>query len=339
MLKNRVIVSHRVSPGLLSLAKGVAIGIPIAMVLGSSLSAQSPPVIVVLKTPIEFVWRCERRTSAAEAGTEEKDLTARLKPCPDETRSFFGDSTAGSLAQDQSGNSQAAAPQAPPAATSGAQAPSSSPSDTTPTNAAPTDDPSGGQQTKRILGIVPNFQAVSANTNLPPLTLKQKFWLATQGTFDYSSFISVAMQAAIEQATNTYPEFHQGAAGYGRYYWHTFADAGIENYMTGAILPAITHEDPRYYTLYHGSFFRRTGYAISRLWITKSDKGAARFNISEIVGSGVATEISSRYYPRGERQGAGETMERWASQVLNDGVGNVFEEFWPDIHQKLFRGR
>jgi hypothetical protein len=303
MLKNQVSVFNRVSPGLLSLAKGVAIAVPFIVLLGSPLAAQSPLPILAQRMPAAYF-----------------------------------------LLPDQSGNSQASAPQAPPAATPDPQAPSASPTDTAPTNAAPTetapaDDPSGGQQTKRILGIVPNFQAVSANTNLPPLTLKQKFWLATQGTFDYSSFISVAMQAAIEQATNTYPEFHQGAAGYGRYYWHSFADAGIENYMTGAILPAITHEDPRYYTLYRGGFFRRTGYAISRLWITKSDKGAARFNISEIVGSGVATEISSRYYPRGERQGAGETMERWASQLLNDGVGNVFEEFWPDIHQKLLRGR
>ena len=238
------------------------------------------------------------------------------------------------LLPDQSGNSQASATQTP-ADKSDPQAPSPLPADT----GTPLDNSSGGQQTKRILGIVPNFQAVSANTQLPPLSIKQKFWLATQGTFDYSSFISVAMQAAIEQATNTYPEFHQGAAGYGRYYWHTFADGGIENYMTGAILPVMTHEDPRYYTLYRGGFFHRTQYAISRLWITKNDKGAARFNVSEIVGSGLATEISSRYYPRGERQGAGETLERWASQLLNDGVGNVFEEFWPDIHQKLLRGR
>jgi len=167
------------------------------------------------------------------------------------------------------------------------------------------------------------------------MAVKQKFWLATEGSFDYSSFISVGMQAGIEQATNTYPEFHQGAAGYGRYYWHTFADAAVENYLTGAILPAITHEDPRYYTLFRGGFFHRARYAVSRLWITKSDRGASTFNFSEVLGSGAATGVSSRYYPHHERE-AGEILERWASQLLNDGVGNVFQEFWPDIHQKFF---
>jgi hypothetical protein len=194
----------------------------------------------------------------------------------------------------------------------------------------------GGQQTKRILGVVPNFQAVSANTLLPPLSVRGKFWLATEGTFDYSSFASIAIQAATEEWTNTYPEFHQGAAGYGRYYWHTFADAGIENYLTGAILPSLTHEDPRYYTLYHGTVMRRTLYAFSRLLKTKNDAGTARFNFSEIIGSGVATEISSRYYPRQERRGADETLERWGSQLINDGMGNVLQEFWPDINHKFF---
>ena len=236
----------------------------------------------------------------------------------------------------QSGSAQAPAPQPAAGTKPNPQASGSSPA---PSDTPPSDDGSQGQQTKRILGIVPNFQAVSANTQLPPLSLKGKFWLATEGSFDYSSFISVGMQAAIEQATNTYPEFHQGAAGYGRYYWHTFADAGIENYLTGAILPAITHEDPRYYTLYRGGFLRRASYAISRLWRTKSDAGAARFNFSEIVGSGVATEVSSRYYPRQERRGADETLERWGTQLLNDGVGNVFQEFWPDINHKFFHRR
>lgn len=199
------------------------------------------------------------------------------------------------------------------------------------------EDSQQGQQTKRILGIVPNFLAVSANAHLPPLSPKQKFWLATQGTFDYSSFISVGIQAGVEQATNTYPEFHQGAAGYGRYYWHTFADAAVQNYLAGAIFPSLTHEDPRYYTLYRGGFFHRTGYAVSRLWITKNDAGARRFNFSEIFGSGVATQVSALYYAREERGGAADTIERWASSLLNDAVGNIFQEFWPDIHQKFFR--
>lgn len=181
---------------------------------------------------------------------------------------------------------------------------------------------------------MPNFQAVSANTKVPPLTISEKFWLATEGTFDYSALISIAFQSAIEEASNTYPEFHHGGTAYGRYYWHTLADAGVENYFVGAIFPVITHEDPRYYTLFRGGFFHRAGYALSRLVITKNDAGARRVNFSEILGSAVAAEVSTYYYPRQERN-TGEALERWGSQLLNDGVANVVQEFWPDIHDKI----
>lgn len=185
---------------------------------------------------------------------------------------------------------------------------------------------------------MPNFQAVSANTNPPPLSVTDKFWLATEGTFDYSSFISVGIQAAMVQASDSYPEFHEGTAGYARYYWHTFVDAGVENYLAGAVFPALTREDPRYYTLGTGSVSRRMYYAVSRLWITRNDRGANTFNFSEILGSGLAAEVSTYYYPRRER-GADKAFDRWTSQFLNDGVSNIFQEFWPDIHDRLFHRR
>ena len=93
-----------------------------------------------------------------------------------------------------------------------------------------------GKQTKRILGIVPNFRSVSANTKLPPDTPKDKFKTALEDSFDYSAIIFAAGQAGVAQAQDSYPEFHQGAAGYGRYFWHTFADQTDENLWVEGIL-------------------------------------------------------------------------------------------------------
>lgn len=202
-----------------------------------------------------------------------------------------------------------------------------------------TADESQGTQTKRILGVVPDFQAVSADTALPPLSFEQKFWLATKNSFDYSSFVFVGIQAGVEEGTNTYPEFHHGAAAFGRYYWHTFADQALGNYLTGAIFPTMTHEDPRYYTLYHGGLFRRTGYAMSRVLITRNDRGSKTFNYSEVLGNGAATGLGGFYYPQQERVGLGETCERWAIQIVTDAIGNVFTEFWPDINHNFFHQR
>ncbi len=135
----------------------------------------------------------------------------------------------------------------------------------------------------------------SAPTHLPPLNFKEKFWLATEDTFDYSDVIFIGGLAGISMAEKSQPSFGQGAAGYGRYYWHVFVDGAIENYMTEAIVPAATKEDPRYYTLGKGGFIKRTGYAVSRLLITRTDVGKNTFNISEIVGAGAAAGIGNAF--------------------------------------------
>ena len=114
--------------------------------------------------------------------------------------------------------------------------------------------PNGTKQTKRVLGIVPNFSSVSADTKLPPQTAKEKLTLAAKNSFDYSSFIVAGIQAGISMNSKSYPEFHQGAAGYARYFWHTEADTADENFMVGGLGPIAFHQDSRFYTLGHGGF-------------------------------------------------------------------------------------
>jgi hypothetical protein len=192
-----------------------------------------------------------------------------------------------------------------------------------------------GQQTKRILFIIPNFRSVSVDAKLPPLSPKDKFKLAVQDSFDYSSFIYVGIVAGIGQLQSSYPEFHQGAAGYGRYYWHSFADAVGENAFTEFIVPVATREDPRYYTLGRGGPFKRTIYSASRLVITRTDKGNETFNFSEIVGAGASSGISNLYYPSAYNTWT-KTGQKWLTQVAVDGISNIAKEFWPDINQHVF---
>lgn len=194
------------------------------------------------------------------------------------------------------------------------------------------------KQSKRILWVFPNYRAVSADTQLPPLSLKNKFWLATQDSFDYSSFVTAGMIAGISQAKKSYPEFGQGAKGYGRYYWHAVADQAVGNYLTEAIVPALTHEDPRYYTLGHGHFLKRAGYAVSRLFVTRTDSGGRTINFSEIVGNGAGAGISDLYYPSTERTWT-KTGQKWVTQIALDGAFNIVKEFWPDVNHLIFHGK
>jgi hypothetical protein len=197
-------------------------------------------------------------------------------------------------------------------------------------------DNSEGKQTKRMFWIIPNFAAVSADTVLPPLSVREKFVLASQDSVDYSSFVWAGMQAGQSMALKSYPELGHGAAGYSRYYWRAFADQASGSFFTEAIVPAVTHEDPRYYTLGHGGFFRRVGYALSRVVLTKTDSGGRSFNFSEILGNGMEAGLSNFYYPPQER-GLRNTAVNWVAQLEAASLNNIIREFWPDIRHKLLR--
>ena len=192
-----------------------------------------------------------------------------------------------------------------------------------------------GKQTKRILGIVPNFRAVSVDVKLPPESVKDKFKESSEDAFDYSDFVFVGILSGVSQAEGSYPEFQSGAAAYGRYYWHNLADQVDEDYQVEFIFPAVLHQDSRYYTLGRGGFVRRVVYSFGRVLITRTDAGNEAFNVSEIVGAGAAAGISDFYYPSPERTWT-KTGQRWFLNVGLDGATFIFKEFWPDLNNKFF---
>jgi len=198
-----------------------------------------------------------------------------------------------------------------------------------------------GKQTKRILGLVPNFRSVSANVHLPPQSPKEKFKAFTQDSFDYSSFVFVGLLSGVSQLQGSTPEFHTGPSAFGRYYWHNFADQTDENLWVGFLLPVALHQDARFYTLgsgrsgKHNGLAKRAGYAFSRMLVTRTDSGGSSFNFSEVVGAGAASGISNLYYPSSNRTWT-KTGQRWALNVGIDGATFIFKEFWPDLNKAIF---
>jgi hypothetical protein len=121
-------------------------------------------------------------------------------------------------------------------------------------------------QTKRILGVIPNFRSVSTDEILPPQTPKEKFLTTTQDSFDYSAAVVPILLAGYSLAIDSTPEFGHGWDAYGQYLWRAALDQTTENYLVEFVVPVLTHQDSRYYTLGRGGFFKRTGYALSRVW-------------------------------------------------------------------------
>jgi len=115
-------------------------------------------------------------------------------------------------------------------------------------------------------------------------------------------------------------------------------DQTSENYWVEFIFPTITREDGRYYTLGRGGFAKRTGYALSRAVITRSNSGNEVFNISEVFGAGASAGISNLYYPSASRS-VGNTVSEWGLDVGIDAGTFWFREFWPDINRHVFHNK
>lgn len=242
----------------------------------------------------------------------------------------------------QTANSQHARPAQPMPAQSTPAQPAPSPSQTaqqknqTPQQAAEQKtSEQKGTSNDRLFWTLPNFLTVDYEGQYPPLSVGQKFGVVARSSFDYVEYPWYALLAGISQAENSEPGYGQGMEGYGKRYGAAFADGTIENFMTGAIYPSVLRQDPRFYQLGRGGFLHRAGYAVSRIFITRSDSGAKEFNFSEILGSASSAAISTYSYHPSADKTLSNTASVWGTEVGYDTVTLVVKEFWPDIQRKF----
>jgi len=186
------------------------------------------------------------------------------------------------------------------------------------------------QQPKRILGIMPNYRAVSAGAIPPPPTPRQAFKIATQNSFDYSSFVFVGLTSMIAEGEDDHKQLGKGVPGFGRYYWRGFVDKADGNYWVIFALPTVFHEDERYYAKGSGSVWHRALYSSTRVLITPDYQGHNTINGAELLGRGIAQGISTTYYPSADRT-AGALAAKYGYAIMRDAATNTFREFWPDI--------
>jgi len=190
------------------------------------------------------------------------------------------------------------------------------------------------EQSQRLLRALPEF-ATTNRRNPPPLTPAQKFHLFRKSAFDPVEFGVVGMQAGISQAEDEFPEYGQGASGFGKRYGATLADEVSSSFFTDYFYPVLFKEDPRYFRLGEGSIKHRLGYALKQEVICHTDKGGRSFSWENAFGAITSGAVSNAYYPQSDR-GFGLTMSRSAISAGYGSLGGVVDEFYPDINRWLF---
>jgi hypothetical protein len=149
---------------------------------------------------------------------------------------------------------------------------------------------------QRVLGFIPNFY-VTYREDAAPLTTKLKFQLAWKSSIDPITLAGTAVLAGLQQAGDQYPDFGQGAQGYGNRFGAAYADVLASTFLSGAVFPTFLKQDPRY-------FYKGSGTTRSRIWRAvgnsircKGDNGNWQVNYSNIAGSFAGAAVASTYYP------------------------------------------
>jgi hypothetical protein len=190
------------------------------------------------------------------------------------------------------------------------------------------------QEHQRVLGIVPAFNTTYVNDAVS-LTAGQKIKLAFRSTTDPFAFAAAFLVAGYHETMDEDSGFGWGVEGYGKRAGAAYLDAFDGNIIGNGILPALLHQDPRYFRLGHGTTRHRLLYAVATSFICKHDNtGKWEPNYSNISGNIISGALSNYYYPSSD-SGAGQTISNGVVVTVEGTLGSIFQEFWPDVSRKV----
>jgi len=191
------------------------------------------------------------------------------------------------------------------------------------------------QEKQRVVGILPSFN-VTYRSDAVSMTANQKISLAFRSAIDPYQFGIAFIVAGLSEAQDNGTGFGWGPEGYFKRSGAAYLDAFDGAMIGNGFLPALLHQDPRYFRLGHGTFKHRFFYAVATSYICKHDNtGKWEPNYSNVGGNIIAGAISNLYYPS-QTAGLGQTIDNGLIVTGEGTFGGVLQEFWPDISRKLF---
>lgn len=182
------------------------------------------------------------------------------------------------------------------------------------------------QEKQRVFGIIPNFY-VTYEKDPAPMNTRQKMSLAWKSSIDPLTIAGAAFVAGLQQANNSFEGYGQGAQGYAKRFGATYADITISTFLSGAVLPTVFKQDPRYMYKGTGSGSSRMFHAVASAFICRGDNKRWQPNYSNIIGSFATGGISNLYYPASDRNSAMVTVETALIRIGESAGANIFQEF------------
>lgn len=196
-------------------------------------------------------------------------------------------------------------------------------------------DPSRVNQIPRPCSelIYPYQRFLTANIAIP-MTWQQKGYLAMHDVSDPANIGTIFAVSAISFGIGPPKAYGPGWSGFGKLAGVSLLEDATQQFFGVFAVPALVHQDPRYYRMPHASVPRRIFYAISRTAVARNDDGSSMPNYGTLLAYPINAEISNLYVP-GIHGDAPSTVARIVTGLATDPANNLLSEFLPDVASRV----
>jgi hypothetical protein len=192
-------------------------------------------------------------------------------------------------------------------------------------------DPSHyGQVPKPCSELIYPYQRFLASNIVIPMTWQQKGFLALHDLADPASIGTILGISAITVGANSHSAYGPGLKGFGKSVGVSLLQDATAQFFGAFAIPAIAHQDPRYFRMPHASIGKRIVYSISRTVVSRSDSGKSMPNYATLLNYPIGAELANLYVPGIHPDGAS-TVARIFTGYALDPANNLLNEFLPDV--------
>ena len=178
------------------------------------------------------------------------------------------------------------------------------------------------------------LQSVVSSPYVKPLTADQKFRLAVHNFKDPFNLLVLTAGSGIYIASNAHNPYGPGFEGWGKIEGYSLVQDAQGEFFGTFLIPALTHEDPRYHRMGHGSIRRRVLHAALHTYVSQHDNGRLMPNYAVLGNYVIGSELANLWVP-GTPVNAPSTVKRIGLSIATDPAGTMIEEFLPDIARHI----
>lgn len=180
-----------------------------------------------------------------------------------------------------------------------------------------------------------NAASSSSSDARLPITGKQRIDWVVKGTIGPESLVGELFSAGTGTLFNRPESYGTHWEGFG----NRLAMAAIGNTVSNTMeagLGAIWGEDPRYVRADAGApFGHRLGHAVKLTFLAENRDGGERLAYARFIAIPGSNFLSNTWRVDGDNSVGRATLRTGLGLVGHLG-SNIFDEFWPDVQQKVF---